>query len=212
MGKPFDYAQVRQVAHLTRKLKELDMRSVWFGFLVLLICAQVVNGGDKESDDPNYPSDPNVLLRTRWEAVALVLGNKEIDPNTKEKQINRIVCPIFNFPLIAKLSLGRKHWPKLSLEQRKQFIMLFTEKLRTSYREKITLYSDAKAHFKAAVPKKNNILEIPMELISKAKSLIVRAGLLLKVTAPEIIDTALTVKVLISPLVAAPLMLTDPTA
>ena len=142
------------------------MRSLWFGFLVLLIFAQVVGAGDKEPEDPNYPIDPNVLLRVKWEAVTSVLGNKQIDPNTKAKQINKIVCPIFNFPLIAKLSLGRKHWPKLNPEQRKKFITLFTEKLRTSYREKITLYTDEKAHFKPAVPKKNKTLEIPMELIS----------------------------------------------
>lgn len=145
------------------------MRSLWFAFLVLLICSPVLDAGDKEPDDPNYPSDPNVLLRTRWEAVASVLANKGIDPNTKEKQINKIVCPIFDFPLIAKLSLGKKHWPKLSRQQRKKFTLLFTEKLRTSYREKITFYADEKAHFKPAVPKKNNTLEIPMELISKAK-------------------------------------------
>ena len=142
------------------------MRSLWFGFLVLLICTQVVNAGAKEPEDPNYPSDPNVLLRTKWDAVVSVLGNKEIDPNTKVKQINKIIYSIFDFPLIAKLSLGKKHWPKLSPEQRKKFTLLFTEKLRTSYREKITLYTNEKAHFKPAVQKKKKTLEIPMELIS----------------------------------------------
>ncbi len=175
MTENIDYAILKetrmgkQVAHPTRKLKELDMRSVLFGFLVLLICVQFVGAGDKEPDDPNYPSDPNVLLRTKWDAVASVLGNKEIDSNTKIKQINKIVYPIFDFPLIAKLSLGRIHWPKLNPEQRKRFIFLFTEKLRTSYREKVTLFSDEKAHFKPAVPKKKNTLEIPMELISEGK-------------------------------------------
>ncbi len=147
------------------------MRSLWFCFLVLLICTQVVVAVDKEPEDPNYPSDPNVLLRTKWDAIASVLRNKEIDPNSKVTQINKIVYPIFDFPLIAKLSLGKKHWPKLNPEQRKKFTFLFTEKLRTSYREKITLYSDEKAHFKPAVPKKKNTLEIPMELISGGKKI-----------------------------------------
>jgi phospholipid transport system substrate-binding protein len=163
----------KQVAHPTRKLKELDMRSLWFDLLVLLIFTQVLYAGDKEPEDPNYPSDPNVLLRIKWDAVASVLGNKQIDPNTKEKQINKIVCPIFNFELIGKLSLGKKHWPKLSPEQRKKFTTLFTEKLKTSYREKIMLYSDEKAHFKPAVPKKNKTLEVPMELISGGKKVFI---------------------------------------
>ena len=145
------------------------MRSHWSALLVLLIAVQVVNAEVNEPNDPNYPSDPNVLLRIKWDAVVSVLQNKEIDPNTRVKQINKIVCPIFDFPLIAKLSLGRKHWPKLSPEQRKKFTLLFTEKLKTSYREKITLYTDEEAHFKPAVPKKNKTLEIPMELISGGK-------------------------------------------
>ena len=145
------------------------MRSRWFIFLVLLIFAHVVCAVDTEYEDPNYPSDPNVLLRIKWEAVASVLQNEAIDPNTKVTKINKIVCPIFNFPLIAKLSLGKKHLPKLNPDQFKKFTLLFTEKLKTSYREKITLYTDEKCNFKPAVPKKKNTLEIPMELISKGE-------------------------------------------
>ena len=126
--------------------------------MVLLIFAQVLDAGEKGLEDPNYPSDPNVLLRSKWDAVASVLGNKQTDPNTKISENNKIVCPIFNIPLIAKLSLGKKHWPKVRPVHRKKFTLLFTEKLKTSYREKITLYSGEKVHFKPAVPKKNKTL------------------------------------------------------
>ena len=146
------------------------MRSLWCALLVLLVAGQGANACDKDPGprDPNYPNDPNELLRVKWDAVTSVLQNKDIDQKAKESQINKIVSPIFDFPLMAKLSLGRKHWPKLTAPERKEFTQLFAERLKISYREKITLYTDEKALFKPAVQKKRGIY-IPMELISKGK-------------------------------------------
>jgi len=150
------------------------MRSLWCALLVLLVAGQCANACDKGpgSKDPNYPDDPNELVRTRWDAVIFVLQNNDIDPNVKAERINKIVSPMFDFPLMAKLALGRKHWPKLTVPQRKKFTQLFTERLRSSYREKVTLYTDEKASFKPAVQKKKKTtIYIPMELISKGKKI-----------------------------------------
>jgi len=115
------------------------------------------------------PNDPNELLRTKWDALARVLQNKDLDQKTKEKIIDKIVSPIFDFPLMAKLTLGRTHWPKLSEPQREKFTSLFTERLKASYREKITLYRDEKLLFKPAVHKDKTTIQIPTELISEGK-------------------------------------------
>src|SRR4030042_4173081 len=65
------------------------------------------------------PNDPNELLRTKWDALARVLQNKDLDQKTKEKIIDKIVSPIFDFPLMAMLTLGRRtHWPKLTAPHR----------------------------------------------------------------------------------------------
>ena len=146
------------------------MKSLWSIVLIVLIACQCVNAGSKEVNDPNYPSDPNKLLRLKWDAVITVLQNKEIDQGTREKKINKIVNTIFDFPLMAKLALGRKHWPKLTLPQREKFTRLFIELLRTSYREKISLYTDENVKFKPAIKKKTTVF-IPMELKSKDKKL-----------------------------------------
>jgi len=115
------------------------------------------------------PNDPNELLRTKWDALAGVLQNKDLDQKTKEKIIDKIVSPLFDFPLMAKLTLGRTHWPKLSDPQREKFTSLFTERLKASYREKITLYKDEKLLFKPAVHKDKTTIQIPTELISEGK-------------------------------------------
>jgi len=175
------------------------MKSLWPVLLICLAATLSVNGADKAPDpqgakepartnraarDPNDPNDlwwkkwdtiakdpndPNELLRTKWDALARVLQNKDLDQKTKEKIIDKIVSPIFDFPLMAKLTLGRTHWPKLSEPQREKFTSLFTERLKTSYREKITLYRDEKLLFKPAVHKDKTTIQIPTELLSEGK-------------------------------------------
>jgi phospholipid transport system substrate-binding protein len=144
------------------------MRSVWCAFLVLLVVGQGLYAKGNEPNDPNYPKDPNELVRVKWNAVVSVLRNNDVNQEAKEKQIDKIVSPIFDFPLMAKLSLGRTHWPKLTGPQRRRFTELFVERLKTSYCEKIALYQDEEAVFKPAVQSKKSI-HIPMELASSDK-------------------------------------------
>jgi len=142
------------------------MKSLWIAIIIILITCQGVNAGSNEPNDPNYPNDPNELIRTKWDAVISVLRIKDLDQDAREKKINKIVNPIFDFPLMAKLALGRKNWPKLTVPQQEKFTRLFVERLRTSYREKITIYTDEQVVFKPAVKNKSTIY-IPMELKTK---------------------------------------------
>jgi phospholipid transport system substrate-binding protein len=142
--------------------------------LVLLVAFQVVNSDNKDPNEPNEPTDPNIpsdpeqLLHNKWDAVVSILQNKDIDQEDKEKRISKIVTPIFDFPLMAKLALGRKHWPKFNPPQREKFTRLFTERLKRSYWEKIALYKDEKVLFKTKTQKKNTIY-IPSELMHEDK-------------------------------------------
>jgi len=147
------------------------MRSLWSIVLIVVIACQCLGAGSKDPNDPNdpnYPNDPHELLRVKWDAVIKILQNKEIDQDAREKKINKIVNTIFDFPLMAKLALGRKHWPKFTPPQREKFTRLFVELLMTSYREKISLYTDENVQLKPAVKKKTTVY-IPMELKSKDK-------------------------------------------
>jgi phospholipid transport system substrate-binding protein len=141
------------------------MGSFWCALLILVAAGQSAAAGGKD------PNDPRELLRTKWDAVIAVLQKKDIDQEKKENQISKIVSPMFDFPLMAKLALGRTHWPKLTAPQREKFTKLFIELLKTSYREKILLYTNEKAIFKTAVHNKKNkkIVDVPMELMYQDK-------------------------------------------
>ena len=158
------------------------MKSLYCVLLVFLVVCQSANADNKDSDDPNElllarfdavikdPNDPNELLQAKWETIVKVLQAKDIDQKLKEKVIDKIVSPIFDFTLMGKLALGRTHWPKLTPPQRKKFAGLFAERLKASYRKKVTLYKDEKALFKPAVQKKSTI-HIPMVLLSANKNI-----------------------------------------
>ncbi len=168
---------------------------LWCMVLVLLVLGHSVNAdekysngankpneaksgsGVKDANDPNElwwsrwdafvkdPNDPNELLGAKWNAVVTVLQNKELDQELKKKIIDKIISPIFDSELMAKLVLGKTHWSKLTAPQHKRFTELFAERLKSFYLEKTTLYKNEKVLFKPAMQKKNTIY-IPMVLIS----------------------------------------------
>lgn len=120
----------------------------------------------------NDPNEPNNLLRAKWNGIETILQNKEIDKKEKEKQIEKIARPLFNFELMAKLALGKKNWSRFNAEQQKKFTALFIKKLSVSYSEKVMLYKDQRVVFKPAVKKKKSIY-LPMELKSRNKTIVI---------------------------------------
>jgi phospholipid transport system substrate-binding protein len=112
------------------------------------------------------PNDPNELLAAKWEAVVRILQVQDLDQKLKERIIDKIVSPTFDFPLMGQLAVGRTHWPKLNSAQREKFVELFTKRLKALYLEKTALYKNQKTVLKPAERKKN-LVQIPMTLISE---------------------------------------------
>lgn len=124
---------------------------------------------DAQVKDPN---NPNELLEAKWSAVLKILQAKDLDQKAREKIIDKVVTPIFDFPLMGQLALGRTHWPKLDAAQREQFIKLFVERLKALYLEKTALYTNEKFTLKPGVQKKNTT-QILMTLISSDKERVI---------------------------------------
>ena len=81
------------------------------------------------------------FLQEKIDAVLGILENAEISDAQKRGKIESIVDPVFDYPLMAKLTLGRKYWPRLSAEEQRVFTDRFTARLKASYFDKITIYS-----------------------------------------------------------------------
>ena len=153
------------------------MKIYWYVLLVLILAAQTAIAEDKGPCDPNEvlltkwgkviteSKDPNKMMESIRDATVEILLNKKLSKKAKGDVIDRLVSPVFEFPLMGKLSLGREHWPKLTDPQREKFTALFVKRLKSLYREKIMLFSDQKILLKPPVKKKETV-HIAMDLIT----------------------------------------------
>ncbi|MBI9021368.1 MAG: ABC transporter substrate-binding protein, partial [Verrucomicrobia bacterium] len=73
------------------------------------------------------------VVKTMADQVLAVLDRDGPTADEKIDTIIGIITPVFDFPLMAKLTLGRTYWPQLTEAQQQEFTDLFIEKLRKVY-------------------------------------------------------------------------------
>ena len=118
----------------------------------LIICLLLLS-----VSEPIFANDAKEVegyLKTNLDKVFAVLKNNALDQKSKTKEIVGIVSPMFDFPLITKLSFGKTYWTGMTKEQQKQFVELFIKLLKKSFIEKLVLYTDEKIVIKEPVQKK----------------------------------------------------------
>lgn len=117
----------------------------------------------------DQPSAEDVL-KQNLAAVFAVLQQQDLNQEAKNNKIIDIVNPMFDFSLMAKLTLGKKYWPGLSPEQKESFTQLFIKRLRASYLDRLTFYTDEKVIYEPSV-EVNEKIHIPTYLVSKDKKI-----------------------------------------
>jgi len=137
----------------------VTMKRILYAVLVLLLMSQTGWSDDK--------SAAKELLATKIEEALAVLQKKDLGQQEKNKQVVKIVEPIFDYNLMAKLTLGRKYWPGLSEKNRERFVDLFVARLKSSYIDKLSLYTDEKVAYDTPVQEGIKI-QIPTSVISKS--------------------------------------------
>jgi phospholipid transport system substrate-binding protein len=138
------------------------MKNLLIAVIILLFFSHLVAADDKSEIDN--------LLKTNLDAVFTVLQKKDLDQEAKNKEIVDIVTPLFDFELMARLSLGKKHWSGLSQDKKERFTELFIRRLKASYLSNFTLYTDEKVLYEPSVQVKNKI-HTTTYLISKDKKI-----------------------------------------
>jgi len=138
------------------------MKTLLIAVISLLLFYQSALADDK--------SEVEKLLKKNLDAVLSVLQKKDLEQQEKNQEIVDIVTPMFDFELMAQLSLGKKHWHRLSQEEKKRFTDLFIQRLKASYLKNFTLYTDEKLFYEPAVQVKKKI-HTPTYLVSKDKKI-----------------------------------------
>jgi len=133
------------------------MKTLFYAIIILLVAGQSAFADTSKTAEE--------LLKTNLAAVFEVLQNQELEQETKNRKIIDIVNPMFDFSLMAKLTLGRKYWPGLTPEEKNRFTQLFIKRLRASYLDRLALYTNEKVEFEPPLEIKRKI-HIPTYLVS----------------------------------------------
>ncbi len=106
------------------------------------------------------------LLKSKIDTVLKILSRNDLTETEKRQQVMDVINPVMNFSLMAKLTLGKENWTRLSPEERTRFVDLFVERLKASYLNKITLYSDQTVTYEKAETSSGKV-QIPTKLKGK---------------------------------------------
>ena len=106
-------------------------------------------------------------MSQRVERVIKALTDKSLTKEQKNSELESAGEGLFDYTLMAKLSIGKKEWSKLTLAQKKEFVKLFESNMKNSYIEKSHLLSDEKVIVKDAVKVKRNRIHISVDVEGK---------------------------------------------
>ena len=107
------------------------------------------------------------MTKEKVDIVINILKDKSLSKNEKKEGILETIDGLFDFSLMARLSLGKKHWKSLSKTKRKEFSELFVERLKLSYLEKLDLYTDEEVVVDEARLTKKKRVEVLTYLVTK---------------------------------------------
>jgi phospholipid transport system substrate-binding protein len=138
------------------------IKVLFYALFSLVFLSQAVTADDKSAAEE--------FLKSNLNKAFTVLQKKDLSPEAKNSEIEEVVTPMFDFELMAKLSLGKKYWPDLTRDQRDRFTELFVHRLRQSYLDKLTAYTDEKVIYESPVAVKNKV-HVPTQLISKGNKI-----------------------------------------
>ena len=86
----------------------------------------------------------------------------------KRERIIQIIDPFFDFALMGKLALGKRQWPKLNEEERREYTELFIKQLQDSYADQIALFANEKLESVESVQVKTKV-HVTTTILSKAE-------------------------------------------
>jgi phospholipid transport system substrate-binding protein len=138
-------------------------RFIWLSLLLLLTLPfRAYAGAPLETVEENVKRALDVLSDPALEG--------ESAREAKMEKIRAISEDLFDFTELSKRALGG-NWRKLSQEQRKEFVELFTDVLEKAYANKILDYTDEKVIFEKERKLAENKAEVQSTVITKTKDI-----------------------------------------
>lgn len=103
----------------------------------------------------------------------------EAAKKTKKEKLRAISEKMFDFAELSRRTLGN-NWKKLSPEQQKEFISLYTSLLEDAYSNKVFVYSNEKITFTKEVPLTEKTVEVQSMVHNKSADIPIYYRVILK--------------------------------
>lgn len=97
--------------------------------------------------------------------VVKLVKTKTLSEDDRNDQIVKVIEPLFDFRLMAKLSLGKKQWRALSEEKKREFTSLYVKRMKDSYAKKVNAYTDEKIVVRKSIKEKKNRITLVTDLV-----------------------------------------------
>ncbi|MCK5110737.1 MAG: ABC transporter substrate-binding protein [Arcobacteraceae bacterium] len=127
---------------------------------ILILAALIFNLNATEVDDLN------LTFTNKTNTVVDIVKCKLFTSEERNDKIIEAITPMFDFQLMAKLSLGKK-WKSLNETKQAEFIKLYVHRMKKSYSAKIDKYTDETIIINKITQIKKTRIVLNSSLISK---------------------------------------------
>ena len=135
-------------------------------FIKLLLVVNVL--GFSTSLFANEQDDLKTHFLEELNDIIKIIEDPKLSKTERNSKIVAELTPMIDFKLMAKLSLGKKQWMKLSKEDQVKFVNLYVERMKNSYSSKIDSYENEEVKVTGVIRKKNRIsLETEIATVEK---------------------------------------------
>ncbi|MEA1956498.1 MAG: ABC transporter substrate-binding protein [Campylobacterota bacterium] len=105
----------------------------------------------------NDAKDLQNTMQKKSDAIISILKNNKLTKENKYDNIDKEINNLFNYNIMAMLSIGKKGRKLLNPTQKKEFTTLFMQHIKNSYFEKSDLILDKKIVMKSSKEEKKRI-------------------------------------------------------
>ena len=111
------------------------------------------------------------MMTKKVNFVIKTIKDENLTRTQKDKALSESIEGLFDYTLMARLSVGKKVWKSLSSDKKQEFVKLFSDTMKKSYLEKSYLLSDEKVIVEEAKQTKKSRISVPVTITGSKESM-----------------------------------------
>ncbi len=138
------------------------MKKIFYSLSIILLLALNTNAMQN-----NIKNEMSIKIHSALN----ILKSKKENNRIKAKKIFKIFDEMFDYNLMARLSLGRGYWTSINTNEKNEFVKSFISLLKESFIEKLKLYNNQKMIIKDFLKSRKDRAKLITKLVGKKNSM-----------------------------------------